>query len=707
MEQINIVRTNQELQELLDYLKDKDLIAFDTETTGVDKESEIIGYSVCADPLLGWYVILSYWDVTQQKLVYLDTKERTRELLIGLKGKDLVMHNAPFDCSMVETNFQVSLIDSVKVDTMILSHLVDENRSNALKELSVSLFGDDVVKEQKEMKESVSKNGGVLTKEKYELYKGDADLIAKYGAKDAILTLRVLYEEYPKLVEQNLEDFFFEESMLLLKGPTYQLNTVGLRVDPERLSLLKSQLETEILEARSFIYKEIQADVQVEYPGTNKTNGFNIDSGEQLAWLLFFKLGNVFNGLTKGGKELCKGLGLKTPYSNAAKREFIRAVQDNLDRVWQEAKWNPKKRKMGRPKKVGKPWKYISTGQETMDKLKDRYKWVQKLIEYKKNDKLLATYVLGIQSRTNHYNIIHPSFLQHGTTSGRYSSKNPNFQNLPREDKRVKACIVARPGKVFVGADHSQLEPRIFASQSQDERLMGCFESGEDFYSVVGAPIFDKEGKSTSLFKEVDGSFARRFPKERQLSKEDIALASVYGTTAYTMSKSTGLESEECQEIINTYFDSFPKVYQFMLDSHEQAKTTGAVYNLFGRPRRMPEAMKIPELFGNAHYLEIPYIWRNWLNLAVNHRVQSTAASLVNRNAIAFSRKAKELGIHDSLWKEVFLVVQTHDNLVVESPRSIATHVAEVLQDCMENSVTLPGVKLEAVPKIGLDLSQV
>ena len=168
----------------------------------------------------------------------------------------------------------------------------------------------------------------------------------------------------------------------------------------------------------------------------------------------------------------------------------------------------------------------------------------------------------------------HPSFLQHGTTSGRYSSRNPNFQNLPREDKRVKSCIVARPGKVFVGADYSQLEPRVFASLSQDEKLMAAFRSSDDFYSTIGVEVFDRY--ECSLQKDAPDSFAKRYPQERHYSKT-IALAATYGATANRLARSTGKSVEETQLILDAYFEKFPSVKTMMLDSHQQAKLLGRV----------------------------------------------------------------------------------------------------------------------------------
>jgi DNA polymerase I-like protein with 3'-5' exonuclease and polymerase domains len=745
MEKLIVIRTLKELDDLVVYLSDKDYVAFDTETDGVEKSSRVIGFSVAAEPEVGYYVVLSEWIVEEikepiecaycegggirgptyiggeheecsycdgtgkdfktklgGKLVDLETKAEAKDFCDYLTVKKLIMHNAVFDCDMVKNNFGIDLMPSVHTDTMILGHLLDENRSNGLKELGTAIFGEDARKEQKEMQDSVHKNGGMLTKACYELYKADSELIAKYGAKDAVLTLKLFYHFVPELYEQNLDQFFYEdESMPQLRGPTYDLNTTGLRVDPERLQNLRAQLEADCMEARAFIYKEIEPHVKDKYPATRKANTFNIDAPKQLAWLLFFQLGNEFNTLTKTGKEVCKALGMRLPYAPGAKLEFIRLVEENKGRVYEEAKYNPKTKKMGRPKKVADPWHYTQVGKETLKKLSAKYKWVEKLLAYKADDKILGTYVIGIQERMR-YNVIRPSFLQHGTTSGRYSSKNPNFQNLPRSDKRVKSCIVSRPGKVFVGADYSQLEPRVFASTSGDETLLGCFAKGEDFYSVVGAPIYDKT--QCSLYKDAKNSFAVLFPVLRDRSKI-IALATPYGRTARQQAMTMGISTEESQMLIDKYFEAYPKVELMMLESHEMAKEHGMVWNLFGRPRRIPAAKDIKRIYGNTPHGELPYEARTLLNLAMNHRVQSTGASIMNRAAVAVARRRAELAKVDPRWLEVKMILQVHDELILEGPEELAEQMQEMLKDCMENTVKLPGVDLEAEPKIAKNLA--
>lgn len=684
------------MYQLIETLKSFQVIAFDTETDGVVRDSRIIGFSVAASVDEAYYIVLHYWDVATQSMITLETDSGSKDFLESLVGKDLIMQNAIFDCMMVENNYGVKLMPSLHTDTMLLAHLVNENRSVGLKELGVSLYGEDAKAEQTLMKESVLANGGKLTKACYELFKADSDLIAKYGAKDAILTLRIYYTLVPELYDQGLDAFFYDDEIMpLLKGATYDLNHTGLNIDLAKLEQLGRTLEAECLEYHATILHEIWPYVKDDYPGTGKTNHFNITSNTQVGWLLYEKMGNLFDTLTPEGKELCFHLGIKLPYSKKAKLEFIQTVKQNKDKPWRP--YDKKYKTYGKERKVKDPVKYMRADLSALSKLAPRHKWITLLLKYKKNTKLLTTYVEGIKARLQ-FGVIYPSFLQHGTTSGRYSSRNPNFQNLPRDDKRIKSCVVARPGMRFVGADYSQLEPRVFASLSQDKRLMECFSSGEDFYSVIGAEVFGNDGRS--LFKDEPGSFFEVHSEHRKTAKT-IALAVTYGTTAPKLAGILGKDMSDAQTVIDNYLASFPSVHKLMLDSHEEAKKHGVVYSLFGRPRRIPEAKDIKRKYGNTAHEALPYEARTPLNLAVNHKNQSAAASIINRASIRFCELIKEAGVEDC-----HLVMTIHDELVAECKEVDALTVADILKEAMENTVSLPGVKLVAEPKIGSNLSE-
>lgn len=695
--QLIVIDSPEDIDALTEYLADKEFIAFDVETTGLTTRHEVIGFSVCAEEGKAYYVVLAKWNKAENKLTYIQYNlERSRILIQSLVGKNLIAHNAVFDCMMAEAHFKVRLIDSIHTDTMILAHLLDENRRVGLKELGYTLFGESSTEEQKEMRASVSANGGLLTKDHYEMFKADSQLLGRYGAKDAWLTYKLFIALIPDLYEQGLDSFFYdEESMPLLRGPTYDLNTTGLQTDLKTLTTLKKTLQAECLEAKDFIYQEIATHIKDKYPGTKKANTFNIGASQQLSWLVFGKLGLEFGTLTKGGKTVCKALGLKLPYTYAAKKSFIATCEIRKDEVWQpEAKVNGK---IIRAKKVKDPWAYIACDKETLKKLAPKHKWIQRLLEYQRKTKLLNTYVEGIEERVQ-YGVLHPSFLQHGTVTGRYSSRNPNLQNLPREDQRVKDCFVARQGKVFVSADYSQLEPRVFAYYSKDQRLMSAFNGETDFYSVVGMEVYAKYD-CTPQKDGSDEAFGIKYKQFRDLSKV-IALASAYGATPAKLATTTGKSIEDTANDMETYFERFPGVKTMMLEAHTLVKEHGYVTNIFGRKRRIPEAKRITKLYGKVPHEDLPYDARKLLNMACNQRIQGTGASLINRAAIKLYSDLKELSI------KAKLVSQIHDELVVECDVQDAENISLLLQNAMENTNLLEGVPLEAIPRISSTLAK-
>lgn len=686
MEQLIIVKTEEELTELLKYIDTQEIIAFDTESNGLDEDADIIGFSVSADPELAYYVILKFWDKEKQELVSTALDALGRYAMERLQSKQLIMHNAIFDCNLVNRNYKIDLMPAVSVDTLMLAHLLNENRSNGLKELSAAYFGADAKKEQAEMAASVAANGGIAKinakSARIEMYKADPDLIAKYGAKDALLTYKLMVLLVDELSQnQDLWKFFFEdETMPLLKGPTYDLNSTGLKVDMVQLNQLDSDLDHELLRLESKIHYEIADYVKDLYPGDKPKNTFSITSNEKIAWLLFIRLGCEFGKLTERGRIVAKDLIGEIPYSMKKKKQFIAACKE----------------------KELKAEKFLKADKDELEPFRTKFSWVNDLLEYKRLGKLKTTYVEGIKKRAK-YNVIRPGFLQHGTTSGRYSSQNPNFQNLPRDDKRVKSCIVPRPGKVFVGADYSQLEPRVFASFSQDEALLRCFERGEDFYSVIGMEVWDI--KDASAFKDDENAFSKKYKSLRQKAKT-FGLAATYGTTPYKMIESMKgadgekLTIEECQQILNDYFLAFPGVKKFMDESHKIVVATGQTLSRFGRPRRIPDA-KALQSFGNFKHERLPYEYRNYLNLSVNHRIQSTGASIINRSAISLRQEFTRYNL------DAKLVLQVHDELVVECKEEDAIKVSELMKKCMENTCQLPGIKLIADPVIGHNLAEI
>src|SRR6202453_3630441 len=191
-----VIDTLEAVKDLEYYLLDKEYVAYDCETTGLSKHDRVIGFSVCAEESKAFYVILERFE--SESLVRMSYANDN--FILGLLStKKLIMHNSIFDCMMSEHALKQPLIQAVHTDTMILAHLLDENRRVGLKELASSIFGEDSADEAKEMKDSVIKNGGKLTKDCYEMWKCDSQIMGKYGAKDALLTYKLFTHLVPIL----------------------------------------------------------------------------------------------------------------------------------------------------------------------------------------------------------------------------------------------------------------------------------------------------------------------------------------------------------------------------------------------------------------------------------------------------------------------------------------------------------------------------
>ena len=247
-----LVRTPQDVEKLVDHINSHDLITFDTESTGLNtRKDSVIGFSVCGEIGDSFYVPFVRWNTETEVLEDLMIENHTarevgKKILKKLQGKKLVMHNGDFDTRIVKHNLGIDLLPSLYCDTILLIHTVQEEgvgRGGAevcgLKKVAIAIqdkIGLDVERaaneEQIELKASIEKNGGSITREKYELYKADLDVIGKYAAADTDLTLRIYNYYLPELKEECLEKFFFEEEVMpVYKEVTMPMEDHGVMVD--------------------------------------------------------------------------------------------------------------------------------------------------------------------------------------------------------------------------------------------------------------------------------------------------------------------------------------------------------------------------------------------------------------------------------------------------------------------------------------------
>jgi len=283
------------------------------------------------------------------------------------------------------------------------------------------------------------------------------------------------------------------------------------------------------------------------------------------------------------------------------------------------------------------------------------------LLEYREQSKLKSTYVDALPRELGADGRIHTRFNQAVAATGRLSSSDPNLQNIPvrtEMGREVRRAFVADPGEVLLAADYSQIELRVLAHLSQDPALEQAFAAGEDIHAATAALVF---GVAPDLVG----------PDQRRAAKT-INFGLIYGMSAFALGRELGVATAEAQRFIDAYFARLPRVREFLDSIKEQARANGKVSTLFGRVRWISGLdSHNSQVRGNAE------------RQAINAPVQGTAADLMK---LAMIRLHHELTAHRLPGR---LLLQVHDELVLEVKKNAAAKVSEVTRRVMENAAAL------------------
>lgn len=303
-----------------------------------------------------------------------------------------------------------------------------------------------------------------------------------------------------------------------------------------------------------------------------------------------------------------------------------------------------------------------STSEEVLNSLIDDNPIIEKILEYRGLMKLNSTYVDGlipyINKKTGR---IHSYFHQTITATGRISSTNPNLQNIPARDefgKNIKKAFKPEKGYVYIDADYSQVELRVLAHISGDENMIRAFNNDEDIHREVASKVFDVP------FEEVT--------KEQRSRAKAVNFGIVYGITSFGLAKQIGASRKQAQEYIDNYLEKYSGIKAFMEESVEMAKQNGYVETLFGRRRNVPELK-------SSNFMMREFGKR----VAMNTPIQGTAADIMK---IAMNNVYKELKEKDI---DAKLILQVHDELLIEASEKDAEETKNILKNCMENAMKL------------------
>ena len=579
------------LKEVFKQLSKEKVIAIDTETTGLEHNASLVGFSFCASKKESFYVPLCHKNLKKQ----CDLKKSIALLKDFIKAKNLVGHNIKFDINIFFQHGLTINSDQILFDTMIASYmLVPESRHNMntvsekyLNHTCISF--EEIMKQEKELESFADLS---------------LENATKYACEDAHVTW-MLHLKLDSLLkkDKNLKKVFYDIELPLIPVLA-AMEREGVKIDTKFLKEMSFQLESEIGHLTNEAWRAAGEE-------------FNLASPKQLQEILF------------------KKLDIPT--------------------------FNLKKKKTG-----------YSTDVKSLTKLALYHELPSLMLLFREVNKLKNTYVDVIPSLVDKHSRVHTSFNQTITATGRLSSSNPNLQNIPIRSelgKKIRGAFVADKNNVLIGADYNQIELRILAFLSKDKALLDCFERGDDIHAATARKVFSIKGREVSS-------------EERRRAKA-INFGLLYGKTAFSLSEELGITRRDASDIIENYFRQYPSIKKFLDTLPEKARELGYAETLYGRKRHIDGI--------NAKNTFI----RNMAErMAVNTPIQGTAADIIK---IAMN------DLQDALEKNNFkakIILQVHDELVLEAPESELEKVSHLLKKCME------GVgKKKGFPKIEVPLA--
>ena len=303
-----------------------------------------------------------------------------------------------------------------------------------------------------------------------------------------------------------------------------------------------------------------------------------------------------------------------------------------------------------------------STNAEVLDKLRDKHEIIDKITEYRQIVKLNSTYVEGLLGIMNPIsNRIHSSFNQTITTTGRISSTEPNLQNIPVKmemGRKIRKVFISGKNHKLVDADYSQVELRVLANMSGDENMIDAFKHGEDIHAKTASQIFDVDINDVT-------------PRQRSEAKA-INFGIVYGKSDFGLSEDLNIPVKQAKEYINSYFEKYSKIKEFMDTTIEDATVNGYITTLLNRRRYIPELKSSNFMLRNAGK-----------RAAMNAPIQGSAADIIKIAMVNVYKKLEESNLKSKL------ILQVHDELIVEATDDELEIVEKIVREEMENAFSM------------------
>ena len=761
-----LIENSNDIMKALEHIERHDLIAFDTETTGVNtRKDKIIGFSFTGETGMGFYFSILEWRDEQLQAPihnYSPYQKSHIILLNALSKKKTIMHNAAFDTKVTFNNFGIDMLTNLYSDTMLMQHTLDEDGPGALKEIAIQyksmlgLDGQDAAnQEQIELELDVKSKGGKWLKTDKQMYKASTKILAKYAVADVDLTLRVHKYFIGRLESEGLHDFFFKKEVM----PLYKFTTVTMEFEGLYLCmplLLKSirEIKEDIEEAYTKVIIALLATEEgqefvkqrlaEEFPPKN--SGSFAQEVVKLFELSFPKLDSgkfqinqktIANCKTEVGSRAEIALSfLKLNDEKLLLLSEINEIQKRLLIAKDETEHAiniSSKQQMSKIvfelmgiEPLTKTDKGAPQFNESMvEHLAEKHNmaWAEELRVYNKLNKILGSSFQRFYDEQED-GIFYPYFKQNGTSSGRYSS---NVQQLSRpldegsEDNRIvkytniiRKLFIPKPGYVFIDDDYSSLEPCVFAHDSGDAPLLDIFIKGEDFYSKVAMMALGLTDCSAD--KKAPNFLKNLYPQHRQDAKA-YSLGIRYGAEAGKVSQLLKIELEEAQKLVDKYFEAFPGLKARMEDYKTQAKKTGKVVSEFGRVRHLPRVRQIYDKFGDAilDHQKLSLLSRkHYIGYQELKDIRREYKNLLN-NALNFPIQSAATSIINQAMIAISIEFREkgidgwvsaciHDQIIVTVKEEQKEIASKIVQRCMEttNKIKVP---LVAIPQFAYNFS--
>ena len=592
------VRDEESLGAWIEKIRERGLVAIDTETTSLDPmNAELVGISLATDPGDACYIPLTHKD-GQDDLLGGGLSEGQISIEVALRMLKPALED--FSILKIGQNLKYDWlvlsqhgIEMVGFDdTMLLSYVLDAGRGgHGMDDLAKRHLGHECIS----YKALTGTGKSAIT---FDFV--DIDKATRYAAEDADVTLRLWNVLKPRLVSEQMTTVY-ERLERPLIDVVARMEQRGVTVDRQILS----KLSGELAQAAAALEAEIH-----ELAGES----FNIGSPKQLGEILFGKLG------LPGGKKTASG-------------------------------------------------QFSTSAQVLEDLAAEGHELPRKIVGWRQLTKLKSTYTDALPGFINSdTGRVHTSYAMASTSTGRFSSSEPNLQNIPirtSEGRKIRTAFVAGSGNKLVSADYSQIELRVLAHIADIAQLKQAFADGLDIHAMTASEMFD------TPIEGMDPMVRRR--------AKAINFGIIYGISAFGLANQLGIERSEASDYIKMYFERFPGIKDYMEDTKSFCREHGFVETIFGR---------------RAHYPDIkaanPQIRAFNERAAINAPIQGSAADIIRRAMVRMDSALAKSGL------SARMLLQVHDELIFEMPESEVEHSVVVIRDVMENAA-FPALEL-AVP---------